>query len=866
MTPDRWTRLATLVPDALELPPDQRGTFLDEACRLPTGEIDADLRAEADALVQSALDATDVDALESPLAGLAGELAGEEGLASVAPPETVGPWRVTGVLGEGGQAVVYRARRADGAFEREVALKLLRPGAPAPRLAARLAEERRVLARLEHPGIARLYDGGLTDDGQPFLAMELIDGAPITAAAATLDLRQQVELLAEVAEAVAYAHARLVVHRDLKPSNVLVTQEGRPRLLDFGVAKLLGGETDPDLTVPGWMTPAYAAPEQVAGGEVTTATDVYALGVLAYELLAGRRPYETAGLSPAETERLVCHADPPPASAAASGTRARALRGDLDTILAKALAKEPARRYPTASALADDLGRWLAGMPVEARPATARYRASRFVKRHRVAVIGTAAALTALAAVTGAAFARVSAERDRAETETSKAEAVNEFLVGIFDAADPLADGRDVRVADVLDRAAAEVDSLFEGQPDVEASVRISLGWTYRGLGLMDKAERQLRAALHVSEQAHGPRHLLVAEAQAALARLFRVQGAYAPADSLLTLALATTRAEAGERDPMVPEHLHALGRLALEMGQLERAEAFHREGLALGEAIGEAPRDLAISYANLADVIGYAGQYQEAADLHDKVLAMLRKDNAPPALIAQSLAAVAFAQADLGQTAEAIRVQEEAVALHRTAFGPEHYKVPLQIYNLATMYNDAERYGRAEALLRESIAITERVEGPDHPHLANRYSVLAYTLNKQSRNAEAERVARRALVLQQSITPPDSISLGDIWMRLATISLDTGAPARAERLARRALENYDAALPPDHRLRFAALTVLGEAEWRRGKLNEAEGHLTTALQGVVRVLGSDDPRVADTRGVVDRFFRETGRPKPSRR
>ena len=780
MSPDRWTRLATLVPDALELPPEQRNAFLDDACRQPTGEIDAGLRAEAEALVQSALDATDVDALQSPLAGLAGELAGEEGLASVAPPETVGPWRVTGVLGEGGQAVVYRARRADGAFEREVALKLLRPGAPAPRLAARLAEERRVLARLEHPGIARLYDGGLTDGGQPFLAMELIDGAPITAAAVSLRLRQQVELLAQVAQAVAYAHARLVVHRDLKPSNVLVTEDGRPRLLDFGVAKLLGDETDPDLTVPGWMTPAYAAPEQVAGGEVTTATDVYALGVLGYEILAGQRPYETAGLSPAETERVVCHADPPPASAAASGPRARALRGDLDTILAKALAKEPARRYPTASALADDLQRWLAGLPVEARPATATYRAGRFVRRHRAGVTAAALALAAVVAVSGVAFARVTSERDRAEEEAAGAAAARDFAFGMIQAPRSEESGRDVRVADLLDRASAVLDSTLGDRPGVVVEARTELGNTYHLLGLFEEAAAEHRRALAVATRAFGPDHQETASVEISLAAAYRELARFDEARVLVEGGLATLRQRLGDRDPSVAFAYSELSLLLLIAGDDEAAIEAAKAALAIDEAglreDSSNAAEVAVSMQNVA--VGLAN-----LDRNDEAIGYLRRAAALEREIGDShtlahggtLRSLGQVYFSLRRYPEAERALRQALAVTREAGGDRHPKTGLSLGALGRTLAALGRPDEAERMLRDAVAVHRDAYGPDHPDEAYDIVNLAQAVRQQGRYAEAEALARKARRLFIAGYGADHWSVGRADTTLAGIEADRG-------------------------------------------------------------------------------------------
>ena len=433
MTDARWTRLADLVPDALALGAGERDAFLDRACTAPDGTPDPDLRAQAARLLAASDRADSTGALASPVAGL--------GARAVARPERLGPWQVTGRLGEGGMGVVYRAERADGRFERTVALKVVRHAGRA--LARRFDRERRALALLEHPGIARLYDADVAGAGlaaTPYLAMELVEGVPITEASDGLSVEACVRLVLQVCGAVAYAHSRLVLHRDLKPSNVLVadTASGpRAVVLDFGVARLLG-DADDEHTGSA-CTPAYAAPEQLAGGEVTTATDVYGIGALLYETLAGVRAYGLAGATAAEHRK---DALPPPPSAVAPAGRARALRGDLDTITLKALDPDPVRRYPTAGALADDLRRALSGEPVEARPATVRYRAGLFVRRHRTGMASAALVALALIGGTGAALwqrAEAQAERDRARLaaaeareQAERAEAVSGFLEQIL--------------------------------------------------------------------------------------------------------------------------------------------------------------------------------------------------------------------------------------------------------------------------------------------------------------------------------------------------------------------------------------------------------------------------------------------------
>ena len=419
MDATRWTQIQTLFNAVLEQDPAARDAFLHTACA-----DDPDLLAEvrsllaADADAHPLLDSLAIEAIALPADLLPDGILPAEG-------ERVGPYRIVEPLGRGGMGAVFLAERADGQFEQQVALKLIRGGAGSAQIVRRFQSERQILARLQHPHIARLLDGGLTEDGQPYFAMEYVDGVPLDQYCEVHDspIEDRIQLIRAACDAVQSAHRQLVVHRDLKPANILVTVDGQVKLLDFGIAKMLTGAEDamgdpmgaPALTQTGHavMTPAYAAPEQLRHEPVTTATDVYALGVVLYELLAGERPYDLSGCSPAEIERIVSEQAPRPPSAVAPAHRQRRLRGDLDTIVQKALRKEPERRYTSAEALADDLQRHLEGRPVEARPDTAGYRTRKFVQRHRAGVTATAAVVVLIATLVTFYTTQLAQERDQ---------------------------------------------------------------------------------------------------------------------------------------------------------------------------------------------------------------------------------------------------------------------------------------------------------------------------------------------------------------------------------------------------------------------------------------------------------------------
>ena len=585
LDPADWLRLEAVLPDALDLPASERAAFLDRAFAGPDGARDTALRREADLLL-AAFDAAEAsDALVSPFDGLL-----EEALDDDALPGQVGPWRPTARLGAGGMGVVYAAERADASFQQRAALKLVRPGFGAD-FRARFVHERAVLAGLEHENVARLLDGGVTADGLPYLAMECVDGVPITDYAEhhALSVAARLALFLQVCDAVAYAHRRFVVHRDLKPSNVLVSDAGRVKLLDFGIAKLLDAPDGALQTRTGAapLTPQYAAPEQLLGRAVTTATDVYALGLVLYELLAGRRPYTLATQTAAEAERTVCHTLPPPPSAVAPPARARRLRGDLDRIVARALAKDPERRYPGAEALAADLGRLRDGLPVEAQPDALAYRVRLFVRRHRAAVAAVAAVVGIAAALTGFYTLRLAAERDLARAEADRAAAVAGFLEQILRAPNPSwyvnlgAKGPDTPIRDVLDEAARRVDRDFAGRPELLADLHHILGDTYAGMGLGDEGLRHHRRVLALRESLYTAPDPRLAEAYFYVGS-FLAESTPRQSVTYLERALAMQRARPeGNNFPFIVEGLAIHYR---DAGRYAEAAALYAEGIRFAE------------------------------------------------------------------------------------------------------------------------------------------------------------------------------------------------------------------------------------------------------------------------------------------
>jgi serine/threonine-protein kinase len=816
-----WSRLVEVFDLVAALPEAERERALE---KLSAGD-DA-LRAEVRRLLAADLRTTtsvDRPAIEA----LTGADAAGSGASRVG--DRVGAYRLTEEIGRGGMGVVYRAERADALYHKTVAIKLLGPLADSEVL-ERFGREREILAALVHPNIARLLDGGVTDEGVPYLVMEHVEGRPIDryCAEESLDLEARLALFIALSDGVQFAHRNLVVHRDLKPSNILVTGDGVPVLLDFGISKLLEADgASPTLTMHHLMTPAYASPEQVAGRPITTASDVYSLGVVLYESLTGRMPYAVEGRPLTEVAAAIAEAEPPRPSLVAPAAFAPKLRGDLDTIVLRALAKEPARRYGSAEGLADDLRRHLDGRPVAARPDTVRYRVSKFVRRHRIGV--GAAALVLLALIGGAAGtawqARVAAgERDRATLEASRAERMNEFLIDMLSAPDPRVQGRDVRVADVLDRAAARVDPSLADQPALAAEMHGTLSRTYLGLGLLEEAVREARAAL---ERARG-----------------------VPGDSRRDVAAALRR----------------LGTALSEAGEYPEAEARHREALALFTALDQ-PLDRAGSMNQLAVVLNRVDRTEEAERLYRDALRIFEahpeRDEHEYAETINNLGVVL---GNRGEFTEAEGLHRRALEIMFAMFGPDHPEVAYMQTNLAGVLDLQGRYDEAEPLYRAALATRERLLGEDHALTIMGAASFSNLLWLKGEPEEAAEVGRLAVERAERGLPDDHPLTAYAHLVFGQALVDLDRPHEAEAALREALRIRIATLGADHWLVANTRVVLGTALIGEGLYAEAEREMLPAYEKLLAELGPEHDRTRSARAGLADLYRAWGRPEDAAR
>ncbi|MEM0962906.1 MAG: serine/threonine-protein kinase [Bacteroidota bacterium] len=858
---DRWARVQTLFEHALERDADERSAWLRAEC----GD-DPGLYREVELLLDG--DRQDTSFLDLRAVGLVGEEAFHDALVPTRQGERVGPWILGDRIGTGGMGTVYRAERADD-FEQTAALKRIKPGMDSEAVLARFRVERQILARLAHPGIARLLGGGLDAEGRPYFAMELVDGEPITdwCDDRQLSIDDRLALFARACDAVAYAHRQLVVHRDLKPSNVLVAsgversgERGsgpgeeparspfhipRPqvKLLDFGIARVLS-ETDDALTQVGQrvLTPGYAAPEQIRGEPPTTATDVYALGVLLYQLLSGARPVEPDPEIGALATSVPDGPPPRPATRVTAGAArqrgtteaalARRLRGDLDTICLTALAAEPERRYGSAAELAADVRRHLDDLPIEARPATAGYRIGRFVRRHRTGVLGTAGAVAALIALVGFYTAQLAGERNRAESEAAKATEVSAFLASVLSGADPLdAVGDTLTAFDLLDRGAARVRSDLADQPDVQSEMLLVLGGVYENLGLYDTAEPLVRDALRLRRQLHGDRHVEVAEAQRELGGLLRAMGRTDDAAPLLREALDTHR-RLGTDALGTARTMRTLGSLLRDQSEYDEAEALYREALALLEpSRGAADPDVTDIKNSLSVLLEAVGRFDEAIGVIGDVVETERAQPSPYPPLSGSLATLGGLLRETGDLDGAEDVAREALALDQEVFGDQHPRTATSLRNLGSILRDRDRYDEAASLYDEALRIRRASLGPDHPRVANLLNSLGLLEIDRGTPEDAIATYREALRIYEAQPDPNPSRVAPALHNLAELYVDLGQSAQAERLYRRSLATVRSAMAPGSADIAFPLVSLGTLLTQRGATSEAISLLEEAVE-----------------------------------
>jgi serine/threonine protein kinase len=814
--PQQWQKIKQIVGHAIEREPSTRLAFVCEAC----GD-DAPLRAEVLSLLEAYENAGD---LSAPLFSMADD-------AAAGPrPQVIGPYRLIRELGVGGMGEVWLAEQTEP-VRRLVALKLIRAGMYDFALAQRFQAERQSAAIMDHPAIAKVFDAGATPAGQPYFAMEYVDGLPIThyCDRKGLGIRERLRLFIQVCEGVQHAHQKAIIHRDLKPSNIIVVEvDGKPcpRIIDFGLAKAMA-PASPEQTLftrygdflgtPGYMSPEQADPDSP---DIDTRADVYSLGVLLYELLTGSLPFDSTDFKRKKVDELLrqlretdprrpsskvnANRETASARAAARGVELRhlvkVLRGDLDSINLKALERDRERRYGSAFQLAADIERHLDDRPVLARPASMAYRFGKYVRRNRAAVavaVGILAVLGASVIIQALELRRITRERDRADR-------IADFMTNMFKVSDPSqARGNSITAREILDKAAKDVDSGLTRDPELQAYMMYNMGSVFKNLGLYDRAIELLTRSLQIRNRVLGPNNADSLKSLNTLAKTMYLEGRYAEAERLFGRALENRR-----------------------------------------RILGSAHPDTLQSQSDLAENLSMQGRYNEATKLRQDTYIIRRKILGPEhAATLDSMGNLAISLDDEGRFTDSERLWRETLAARRRVLGPDHPATLDTMNNLALVLEKEDRYAEAEQLARETVERRRTILGPEHPDTLDAMNNLARFFGEQRRYADCEKQLLAILEIQRRVIGPENPdTLHTISDLAATISSEGRYP-EAEKLQRELLDRRKRVLGPEAPDTLQTETSLSTTLTHERRYESAERLLSEALGIELRLFGPDNPR-----------------------
>lgn len=920
LTQTRWQQIDTLFDKALGKSKKERDLFLQKMCGT-----DTDLLNHVEKLLQVYDEAQEilgesVTTFAAPLIpGLIDQLSGKQQVSS---GSRIGSYEILEELGYGGMGSVYLAKKKDAPYQKQVALKLIHPGMNTDGVLRRFRNEGQILASLEHSNIARLYDGGMHTDGRPFFIMERIKGEPIDIYCDKhkLPIKERLRLFITVCEAVQYAHQNLVVHRDIKPAHVLVTAEGKIKLVDFGIAKLLEPEqmklnTHQTQTGVKVMTPEFAAPEQVRGESVTTASDIYSLGVLLYLVLTGRRPYNLNTNSMLEIERIVCQTEPirpseavtgvsipaavgvgneqfdPVTTAKLRGKRVedlkRELSGDLDQIVLMALRKEPERRYQSALAVVDDIQNYLQARPIQARPSALKYRITKFAKRNRWAVLGAAAAVISIFAGLGIALWQANIarlERDTAQREAAKARAAQDYLIELFETADPAENqGEQITVMEIVERGIARLEEDLADEPEVHVEMLKVLGRVEQALGDFDLSAKLLEESLIMTRELRGEEHLDVAAVKAMLAEVLRwdgefdraeilfrealairhrfiegdnteiainmdrlartleMKGDFKEAEFLYREALAMHERLLGENSEAVSGNLNNLGWLLYQMGEREESERALRKSLEIKKQIIESPNPaISSTLSNLAVVLRAKGEYLKAEEFAEQALQQeieLYGEDHPRVTTAMSNRSLILL--DMARYKEAAEQYRQILDNNRRQLGPSHIYVAFALSSLAMALIEDGQGNESFPLLDEAVEIFQQAVGQDHRYYARSLAIKGLAMFYQN-PAQAKPIFDQSVRILSQAVGTDHPDLARVLSNLGRVQVAIGEFHTAEITFRKALKIQREALSAHHTNTIWTLINLGHLLTELRQMDEAEQLLLEALEASATTLPED--------------------------
>lgn len=810
-----WAKVETIIDKALTLSEPERQDYIEEACKG-----DKDLKGEVTQLLESIFASESKKWLENPVE-VKSELFRDFAKESITPADsesmkgrTIGSYTITKLLGEGGMGQVYLAERSDGSFEHQVAIKIIRESRATKTNIDRFRQEQNILAELNHPGIAKLFDGGITDDGFPYLIMEYVDGVPIDQFCRNHELspHQHIELFIKILEAIRHAHENLVVHRDLKPGNILITSNKEVKILDFGISKLLAAPEDQSLTQTQTrlLTPKYAAPEQIKQQPITTATDIYSLGIIFYQLLCQTLPFDFENISSYEIEQLVLKQQPaPPSTNVASGKiTPNQLKGDLDAIILKAIRKEPEERYRGISELLEDLNNYQKGLPVSALKGTTVYRTKKFFKRHKKGTALAAGVFLLIVSLVGFYTNRVEDERKQAELSAAQAEETKDFLLNIFNTTNPefaSYSGNDISAKTLLKNGVEEVDASLWDQPSAYVELLSSIGSALKNLTAYPSSEEAYEKALTKSEEYYGTDHPQTASILAEIATLKRSQGQREEAENLIVQSIEI----------------------------LEQKET-------------EASLSLANKYSIYAFTKAYQGEYSEALNLFQKADSLyIASGNEGSLHRFTTLDNRAETEARMGKYEDAEEHLYSVLDFYQNHYKGSHFNIAQTFSSLGALHSNTSDYKKSNAYLYKSIEMKKELLGEDHIDLASTYDRLAINYRELNELDRGEKFARQSLKLNEEAHGEHSIQYAETLNNLALIQLDRNQ-------LREAKSNYEQIIATKKKLLEPTHTSMGVAYYNYasvlqdlGSLSEAKNYFEKTIEIDKATYGPNHPGVA---------------------
>lgn len=829
----RWQKIQTLFHQAADVPEAGQRIFLESQCAH-----DPALVSEVMVLLEQ--DARGTSLLDRDIGQVADQVLHTPADAPSASKE-FGPYRILKMLGEGGMGTVYLAERED--LGSQVAIKILRDAWLSPARRELFAAEQRTLAQLNHPWIARLYDADTSPDGSPFFVMEYVDGVPLTLYCNqnNCSIHGRLRLFRAVCEAVLYAHQHAVIHRDLKPSNVLVKNDETVRLLDFGIAKhveSLGDSVNKTMTGLRLMTPAYAAPEQIRGEQVGIHTDVYSLGVILYELLTGRLPFDFSNRTPAQAEKVLTEQEPEKPSAVAKSIDSigKSAWADLDVLCLTAMHKDPQRRYRSVEAFIRDIDHYLQGEPLEARPDSAGYRLRKFVTRNLRPVAAVAAVLILVVGLVVFFTVRLAKARNAALAEAARTQRIQKFMTNLFQGGDASAGPTDsLRVVTLLDRGVQEAQSL-SAEPEVQAELYQTLGTLYQKLGKLDQANKLLNSSLQERKSLYGGDAAPVAESLVALGLLRADQAQLPEAEKLVREGLAMSKRHLPPNHPEAAKATAALGLVLEDRGAYDEAIKTLEEAVRLQSVKGSATPELASSLYELASTHFYAGHYDISESLNERLLPMYRQiygERHPRvADVLINLGAIKF---DLGHYSEAEKYDRQALDIVQAWYGKDNPETASDLTILARALVREDRFDEALDLLQQSLAIKEHVYGKVHPSVASSLNELGTAALKQGKNDAAEQYFLRMVDIYREVYGEHHYLYAVALSNVGSVYTSREEWPRAEKIYRQVIPIFTESQSANHINTGIARIKLGRSLLRQNRYVEAEAETRTGYEILVK-------------------------------